>query len=74
MINEEIINYFSVNCDSRGIPNVKSKDWQSLITTFDKDALDILEIEFLPNKHKNIRISCLKHKSKRLGLRLVFYI
>ena len=25
MINEEIINYFFVNCDSRGIPNVKSK-------------------------------------------------
>ncbi len=50
MINEEIINYFSVNCDSRGIPNVKSKDWQSLITTFDKDEIRQSLAEYI---HRN---------------------
>ena len=39
MINEEIVEYFSKNCDARGIPNVKSKDWESLITTYEKDEI-----------------------------------
>jgi molybdopterin-guanine dinucleotide biosynthesis protein A len=50
MIKEELVEYFSKNCDDRGIPNVKSKDWKTLITTYEKDDIRQSLAEYI---HKN---------------------
>ena len=50
MINEEIVEYFSKNCDDRGIPEISFDGWQNLITTYEKDDIRNALAEYV---HRN---------------------